>query len=432
MYEWHSRTRGIKASLATGFLILIGMTVLWVVFELDDFRTANLASEHSIEITLSAAVKNQLAKLWRSQAHFGQAVYTLSGVAPDVVDAGSQTHSGAKKELKHRPRVFDMILLNDELDTLEIRLNELHSVVDVFFILEAGYTFSGRPKPLYFSDNETRFRQFRDKIVHVTIPHLSPDDEKQYVQDGGWANEKFSRNKGFEIAMDARKPNDGDWIILSDLDEIPKRSFLETVKAPDPDTDIGRRLLEGFPESDGDVFKLGCQFYYYSYEYRHRGDWYGPTLMRYRDPDSPIFTRPESDPYPGLDVIQHIMENDWADAGRRLRDRVVGNTPHFDGQCHHCTWCFSNITAVIRKMQSYSHTEHSQSTYTNKKWILDHFSQGIDLFDRGGEIYDYVEDNQDLPQYIRSNSEKFSFMLRRKGLANAGFIDVDPTNPLAE
>ncbi|KAF9926704.1 hypothetical protein BGZ67_007981, partial [Mortierella alpina] len=178
MYQWYSRTRGIKASLATGFLILIGMTVLWAVFELDDFRTANLASEHSIEETLSAAVKDQLTKLWRSQAHFGQTADTLSSVVPDAVDEGNQTHSGAKNELKYRPRVFDVILLNDELDILEIRLNELHSVVDVFFIMEAEYTFSGKPKPLYFSDNETRFRQFRDKIVHVTIPRLSLDDEK--------------------------------------------------------------------------------------------------------------------------------------------------------------------------------------------------------------------------------------------------------------
>lgn len=218
---------------------------------------------------------------------------------------------------------------------------------------------------------------------------------------------------------------------FSDLDEIPRKGFLETIKAPDPDTKIGRRLLEGFPESDGDVFKLGCRFYYYSYEYRHRGDWYGPTLMRYRNLDSPIFMR-TSDPYPGLDIIQYIMEDDWSDAGRRLRERVVGDTPYFDDQCHHCTWCFSNITQVVRKMQSYSHTEHDTSTFRKKEWILDHYNQGTDLFGRSGEKVDYTENNQDLPQYIRDNPVKFSYMLQRKGLANAGFIDVDLTNPLAE
>ncbi|CAO3565158.1 unnamed protein product [Mortierella alpina] len=303
--------------------------------------------------------------------------------------------------------------------------------------MEAEYTFSGKPKPLYFSDHEARFRQFRDKIIHITIPPLSEDDKAQYAEAGGWANERFAnerfaRSKGFKMATDARKPNEGDWIILSDLDEIPKRSFLKTVKAPDADTDTGRRLLGGLLESDGDVFKLGCQFYYYSFEYRHRGDWCGPTLMRYRNHDSPIFRRPESDPNPGSERIQYIMENNWSDAGSRLRDRNVEDTPYFDGQCHFCTWCFSNIKQVTRKMHSYSHTEHSESTFTNKAWILDHYRQGIDLFEREGELYDYIKDNQDLPQYVRDNSDRFSFMLRRKGLANAGFIDVYPNDPLAE
>ncbi|CAO3568597.1 unnamed protein product [Mortierella alpina] len=385
------------------------MTVLWVFYQVDDFRTANLGSEHSIEDTLSTAVKSQLTKLWRSQAHFGQTVDTLTGAVSEAADGGghdeeriqTQTEAVADEKLKPHPRVFDVILLNDELDTLEIRLNELESVVDVFFIMEAEYTFSGKPKPLYFKEHEARFRQFRDKIFHITIPPLSEDDKAHYAEVGGWANEMFGRDIGFKIATDVRKPNEGDWIILSDLDEIPKRSFLKTVKAPDADTEIGRQLLEGFPESGGDVFKLGCQFYYYSFEYRHRSDWYGPTLMRYRNPDSPIFTRPESDPYPGLQKIQHIMENNWSDAGSRLRSQSAADTPHFDGQCHHCSWCFANITQVTRKMQSYSHKEHGESIFTDRAWILDHFSQGLNLFDRGG-------------------------------LANAGFIDVDPMNPLAE
>ncbi|KAF9279415.1 hypothetical protein BGZ68_007945 [Mortierella alpina] len=83
-------------------------------------------------------------------------------------------------------------------------------------------------------------------------------------------------------------------------------------------------------------------------------------------------------------------------------------------------------------MESYSHREHNKEQYRDRKWILDHFSQGIDLFDQPKQIYDYIEDNQDVPQYVRDNPQRFSYMLRRKGLANAGFIDVDPTNPLSE
>ncbi|KAF9288826.1 hypothetical protein BGZ68_010560, partial [Mortierella alpina] len=234
--------------------------------------------------------------------------------------------------------------------------------------MEAKYTFTGDPKPLYFHDHETRFRQFRDKIVHVIIPHLSPEEKAQYEKHGGWANERFARNKGFKIATDTRKPNDGVFLRPSKL--------LTPLQIQD--------LLEGYPEFEGDVIKLGCGFYYYSYEYRHRGDWTGPKLFRYHDSDSPIFTRSESDPYPGLSKIQHIMKEDWSQAGQGLRD--LWDIPTFDDQCHHCTWCFSNTTQVTRKMQSYSHTEHDQEQYRNRQWILDHFSQGIDQFEREGKI----------------------------------------------
>ncbi|KAF9285927.1 hypothetical protein BGZ68_003360 [Mortierella alpina] len=397
--SWLSKIRGIKAILASGFLVLLGMMLLTVAYQVDIISSNTVPKD---------------------------------GTSKDASLTQQNDERNPSPESKSKTRIFDMILLNDELDTLDLRLHELHAVVDVFFIMEAEHTFSGNPKPLYFRDNETRFRQFRSKIVHITIPHISPEEEAQFKEDGMWTNENFSRNKGFRVATDTMKPNDGDWIILSDLDEIPKRSFLETVRAPDPNTSTGRRLLEGFPESDGDVFTLGCRFYYYSYEYRHRGDWNGPMLFRYRDSDSPIFSRPESNPYPHLNMVQDIMANGWLRAGERLRNKRDEGAPGFDDQCYHCSWCFSNITQVTRKMQSYSHTDHNQEKYSSRKWILDHFSQGIDLFDRGGQDYDYIEDNQDVPQYVRDNKSKFSFMLRRKGLPNAGFLDVDPLNPLAK
>ncbi|KAF9271380.1 hypothetical protein BGZ68_003744, partial [Mortierella alpina] len=153
-------------------------------------------------------------------------------------------------------------------------------------------------------------------------------------------------------------------------------------------------------------------------------------LLRYHESDSPIFKHPESDLYPHVSKVEYVMKDNWSHAGHRLRE--LGDIPTFEDQCYHCTWCFSNITQVTRKMQSYSHTEHNQEQYRSRQWILDHFSQGIDLFDREGEINDYIEDNQDLPQYVRDSPKRFSYMLRRKGLANAGFVDIDPMSPLSE
>ncbi|KAF9969310.1 hypothetical protein BGZ65_012050, partial [Modicella reniformis] len=66
------------------------------------------------------------------------------------------------------------------------------------------------------------------------------------------------------------------------------------------------------------------------------------------------------------------------------------------------------------------------------KWILEHFSQRIDLFERQGEEYEYIATNEDVPHYVLANREKFSYMLERRGRPNAGFIDVNSLSPLDE
>ena len=46
-------------------------------------------------------------------------------------------------------KVIDCFPFFNELDLLEIRLNELKDVVDVFVLTEAPFTFTGREKPLF-------------------------------------------------------------------------------------------------------------------------------------------------------------------------------------------------------------------------------------------------------------------------------------------
>jgi beta-1,4-mannosyl-glycoprotein beta-1,4-N-acetylglucosaminyltransferase len=67
---------------------------------------------------------------------------------------------------KGNVRVIDAILMSNELDLLEIRLNELDSVVDYFFIVESNATFTGLPKETYFAKNRSRFANFEHKIVY--------------------------------------------------------------------------------------------------------------------------------------------------------------------------------------------------------------------------------------------------------------------------
>ena len=52
-----------------------------------------------------------------------------------------------------RRKIYDMFLINTELDWLEIRLHELDEAVDFFVILESSSTFQQTPKPLHLQEN---------------------------------------------------------------------------------------------------------------------------------------------------------------------------------------------------------------------------------------------------------------------------------------
>ncbi len=106
----------------------------------------------------------------------------------------------------------DAVLLNDELDILELRMQILDSVMDRFVVVESTVEFSGRPKPLYFEENKSKFSAWNDKIVHVKVTD-TPDSG-----DNRWAREHFQRNT---ILRGLEECKHHDSVFMSDVDEIP-------------------------------------------------------------------------------------------------------------------------------------------------------------------------------------------------------------------
>ena len=107
--------------------------------------------------------------------------------------------------------VYDCFIFFNELDLLELRLNELTSVVDTFVIAESTLTFQGKPKPLYFKENYERFSKFHNKIRHVIV------DDMPWTLNP-WKRESHQRNalkRGFHDA------DLNSIAIISDADEIP-------------------------------------------------------------------------------------------------------------------------------------------------------------------------------------------------------------------
>ena len=69
----------------------------------------------------------------------------------------------------NKPKIFDVFLLLNELDLLEIRLEALYEYVDYFVITEINETFSGIAKPFLFEKEKKRYQKYSDKIIYNPI-----------------------------------------------------------------------------------------------------------------------------------------------------------------------------------------------------------------------------------------------------------------------
>lgn len=118
--------------------------------------------------------------------------------------------------------VLDLFVFSEELDVLEIRLNELNSVVDYFCLVEANKTQTRLDKPYYFEDNKERFKEFLPKIVHIKLD--------EFKEGTGWEQEHFQRESLKlcikQLQKNGVKLSDDDYFLLSDVDECPKASVI--------------------------------------------------------------------------------------------------------------------------------------------------------------------------------------------------------------
>lgn len=64
-------------------------------------------------------------------------------------------------------KIVDAFSFYNEIDILYYRLSVLYPVVDAFVLVEATRTFRGIDKPMFYLENQERFRKFQDKIIHA-------------------------------------------------------------------------------------------------------------------------------------------------------------------------------------------------------------------------------------------------------------------------
>lgn len=113
-------------------------------------------------------------------------------------------------------KIYDCFIFFNELELLELRLETLNDTVDYFVLVEIGMTFTGKPKELYFENNKHRFEKYLHKIIHIKRDKLKFRN--------AWQTEFDQRNL---INEGVKSAHAGDYIIISDVDEIPNPIAIE-------------------------------------------------------------------------------------------------------------------------------------------------------------------------------------------------------------
>lgn len=70
--------------------------------------------------------------------------------------------------------LVEVVLFNDELELLEARFHEGEDVVDQWIIIESSETFTGQPKTLYYLENVERFVRWGDRVRSIEARLAGP------------------------------------------------------------------------------------------------------------------------------------------------------------------------------------------------------------------------------------------------------------------
>ncbi len=267
--------------------------------------------------------------------------------------------------MKPKPKVYDCFPFFNELDLLEIRLNELDSIVDKFVITESRTTHSGKPKPMYLSDNLNRFEKFKDKIVIIdtdleNIPHdaqMNPD----------WIREHMQRNGCIEYLKSVCKP--GDYVIVSDADEIPTEASIRKYISDD----INK------------VAVLVQSRYMYFLNYKN------------------IQT---DEPQLNSKILKYELFNPFDLNAVRYSDKEnIMPTYRIENAGWHFTF-MGGVDKVIEKVKAFAHQEYNTEEKINYERMLKLFETGKDVYS-ANTSWTLVDVDENFPKLVQQNKDKY-------------------------
>lgn len=177
-------------------------------------------------------------------------------------------------------KIFDCFMYFDEDVVLDVRLNILNQYVDKFIIVESKYNHKGEERQPLFDIN--KFNKFRNKIIYVLKSNKPDGIEKIQITDkedeiyrksifNAWKRENLQRNQIMDGLKDA---DQDDWILISDLDEIPNLKKIN------------------FKEIKNKLIFFEQQMMYYKFNLKlDNFTWFGSKACKFKNLKSPQWLR---------------------------------------------------------------------------------------------------------------------------------------------
>lgn len=270
-------------------------------------------------------------------------------------------------------KIFDCFIFNNEINLLKIRFNILNNYVDYFVICESKFDHNRKIKKFNFNINS--FSKFKKKIIYVKITEPPQSNNP-------WINQSNQRNA---LINGIKKANPEDYIIYSDVDEIPNPL---TIK-----------------EFTNSHYKFGIfmQFlFYYKFNLLSKNTynkWEGSRICKKKYLKSfenlRANIRKKNLSYKFYRIDKLYLEKNIL---------LINNGG----------WHFSylmNVKEIIKKIKSSTHTEYNKKEYLNSKIIKEKIRQGKDLFNRGDTFNKINFTNKIYPKYLIKNKKKFKDLI---------------------
>ena len=263
-------------------------------------------------------------------------------------------------------KIYDCFSYLDEDLLLDLRLNILNEFVDYFVIVEGNKTWQNNFKNLRFDIK--KFKKFKHKIIYIPVEDM-PEGKNP------WLRENYQRNC---IQRGISRASQEDWIIISDLDEIPNLKKLQNFK---------KHMKYA-------VFKQNHYYYKLNLQAEKNPHWLGSRICIKKYLKSPQWLRDlkfKKRPFWRIDKIK--LNNIIEEGG----------------------WHFCNLKNAKDLLYKYSNLCETNDPYVFKekinfkdleiKKIEERIAKGEDIMGRE-EIYNFKELDSSFPAHILKNKEK--------------------------